>query len=121
MTLSDALWIGAVQGAAILPGLSRSGTTIAVGLFAGLDRETAARYSFLLSIPAIIGALVLESSEAMASGFPAASTILLGMSVAAVVGYASLAILIRLVKKGDLYVFAPYCWLLGFLSIAVSL
>jgi len=120
LTIWDALRIGAVQGAAILPGLSRSGTTIAVGLFAGLDRETAARYSFLLSIPAIVGALVLESSGAVASGFPPASIILLGMSVAAVVGYAALAILIRLVKKGDLHVFAPYCWLLGLLSIAVS-
>ena len=117
LTVWDALWIGTIQGTAIFPGLSRSGTTIAVGLFAGLGRETAARFSFLLSIPAIIGAMILEAGDALSSGFPPAKAVLLGTLVAAVVGYAALSILIRLVKKGDLYVFAPYCWLLGLVAM----
>jgi undecaprenyl-diphosphatase len=121
LTIRDALCIGAIQGAAILPGLSRSGATIAMGLFAGLGRETAARYSFLLSIPAIMGAMVLELHAGLAAGFPPVKTVLVGVAVAAVVGYVALSVLIRLVKKGNLYAFAPYCWLLGLSAIVRSL
>lgn len=119
-TIWDALCIGTIQGVAILPGLSRSGVTIAVGLFRGLDRETAARYSFLLSIPAILGAMALELGGAMATEFPPARAVLLGTVIAAVVGYAALRVLINIVKKGDLYAFAPYCWLLGVVAIVSS-
>lgn len=120
LTILDALFIGTIQGLAILPGISRSGSTIAMGLFRGIDRETAARYSFLLSIPAILGAMALELGEAVASGFPPMRVVLLGAFMAAVVGYGSLRILVHLVKKGDLYAFAPYCWLLGGVAIAIS-
>ena len=113
LTIRDALLIGTIQGAAILPGISRSGATIAMGLFTGLGRETAARYSFLLSIPAIVGAMVLELNEGLAAGFPPVKTVLLGTCVAAVVGYVALSVLIHLVKKGSLYAFAPYCWFIG--------
>ena len=121
MTVRDALCVGAIQGAAIFPGISRSGATIAMGLFSGLDRETAARFSFLLSIPAILGAMIHELHEGVASGFPPLSSVLLGTAVAAVVGYAALSILIHLVKRGNLYTFAPYCWLVGVLVIVGSL
>ena len=120
LTILDALFIGTIQGLAILPGISRSGSTIAMGLFRGIDRETAARYSFLLSIPAILGAMTMELGEAVASGFPPMRVVLPGAFMAAVVGYGSLRILVHLVKKGDLHVFAPYCWLLGGVAIAIS-
>ena len=120
LTILDALFIGTIQGLAILPGISRSGATIAMGLFRGIDRETAARYSFLLSIPAILGAMVMELGEAMSFGFPPLRVVLLGTFMAAVVGYGALRVLVHLVKKGDLHVFAPYCWLLGGGAIAIS-
>ena len=120
LTILDALFIGTFQGLAILPGISRSGATIAMGLFRGIDRETAARYSFLLSIPAILGAMAMELGEAVASGFPPMRVVLLGAFMAAVVGYGALRVLVHLVKKGDLHGFAPYCWLLGGVAIAIS-
>ena len=120
LTIRDALFIGMMQGVALLPGFSRSGATIATGLFRGIDRETAARYSFLLSIPAILGAMVLELDDALASGFPPARIVLPGAFMAAVVGYGALRVLIHVVKKGDLHAFAPYCWLLGVAAIARS-
>lgn len=120
LAIWDALLIGIIQGVAILPGISRSGATIAMGLFRGLNRETAARYSFLLSIPAIIGAMALELGEALASGFPPAGVVLLGGIIAAAAGYGALRVLIHLVKKGSLHAFAPYCWLLGVLVIVRS-
>lgn len=120
-TIWDALFIGIIQGLAIFPGISRSGTTIAVGLFRGLDRETAARYSFLLSIPAVLGAMILELGQTPASDLPPVRVVLLGTLIAAAVGYAALRVLIHLVKKGDLYAFAPYCWFLGAIAIVGSL
>ncbi|HID28503.1 MAG TPA: undecaprenyl-diphosphate phosphatase [Desulfobacterales bacterium] len=120
LTIRDALFIGMIQGVAILPGISRSGATIAMGLFRGIDRETAARYSFLLSIPAILGAMSLELGDALTSGFPPVRVVLLGAVMAAVVGYVALTVLIHLVKKGDLHAFAPYCWLVGVVAIARS-
>ncbi len=120
LTIWDALFIGVIQGVAILPGISRSGATIAMGLFRGVNRVTAARYSFLLSIPAIIGAMALELGEAIASGLPPAGGVLLGTFVAAAVGYAALRFLLHLVKKGKLHAFAFYCWLLGVVVIVSS-
>ncbi len=84
-----------------------------MGLFKGLSRETAARYSFLLSIPAIVGAMVLELAGASSSVLPPVGPTVLGACVAGVVGYFALKILMHLVRKGNLYAFAPYCWLLG--------
>jgi len=121
ITVWDALCIGIMQGLAIFPGISRSGATIAVGLFRGLDREIAARYSFLLSIPAILGAMVLELSQTRVSDSPPVGVVLLGAFIAAAVGYVALTILVHLVKKGDLHYFAPYCWMLGLVTIVTSL
>jgi undecaprenyl-diphosphatase len=120
ITAWDAVCIGIMQGLAILPGISRSGATIAVGLFRGLDRETAARYSFLLSIPAILGAMILELSQTPAVDSPAFRVVLLGSFIAAAVGYVALSILVHLVKKGDLHYFAPYCWVLGLVTVVSS-
>lgn len=113
VTVKDAIIIGLVQGMAILPGISRSGSTISVALFLGVDRETAARYSFLLSIPAILGALLIMLTSSTTLGTASGGIMILGSLIAGVVGYFALKILLRLVKKGKLYRFAPYCWFAG--------
>ena len=122
LTPRDALYIGVVQGLAILPGISRSGSTIAIGLLRGIDRKTAARYSFLLSIPAIIGALVLGCFDIPgATAHRQATGIMVGGAlVAFVVGYLALRILVYMIQKGRFFIFAPYCWLLGTLCVIYS-
>ena len=107
-----ALWVGLAQAIALAPGISRSGATISAGLFLGLDRDWAGRYSFLLFVPAVMGALVLESAHIELSGIEVGQT-LLGVVAAAASGYIALKVLLKLVRKGDFYVFAPYCWLVG--------
>jgi undecaprenyl-diphosphatase len=121
LTPKNALIIGMVQGVAIIPGISRSGSTISIGLLLGIDREMAARYSFLLSIPAIIGAGLLNLKDGISQPDLAIRATLLGFFTAALVGYAALKSLLQLVKKGRLHVFAPYCWLVGTLAIVFSL
>ncbi len=109
----NALIIGTVQGLAILPGISRAGSTISAALFLGLSREAAARYSFLLSIPAIIGAELLAIKN-LEHGFAALNAqVILGTLTAAVTGYLALVFLLYLIRQGRLHLFAPYCWLLG--------
>ena len=112
-----ALLIGTVQGLAVLPGLSRSGATICAGLFLGIDRETAARYSFLLSVPAILGAELLSILDLSAGPVLLNPVVLIGMATAFVTGYGALALLVYIVKIGRLYLFAPYCLLLGIATL----
>jgi undecaprenyl-diphosphatase len=116
----DALIIGFVQGMAIIPGISRSGSTIATALFLGIDREVAGRYSFLLSIPAILGALVLGLDAEEMQTTISIEMILLGTLIAAIVGYLALKLLLGLVRRGQLSWFAPYCWVLGLIALVVS-
>lgn len=108
----SALAVGAAQGLAIIPGISRSGATIVCALLLGIDRELAGRFSFLLSIPAIIGALVIQLniSELERTGLV---PLLLGFGTSALVGILALKVLMGIVRKGHLYYFAPYCWVLG--------
>ena len=120
LTPKNALIIGVVQGLAIIPGISRSGSTISIGLLLGINRETAARYSFLLSIPAIVGAGLLSLKDGLSQTDLAIRLSLLGAAAAALVGYGALKVLLSVVKKGHLYVFAPYCWLVGILAILFS-
>ena len=110
--LLTALAVGTAQGMAIIPGISRSGTTIVCGILCKTDRELAARFSFLLSIPAIIGALVLQMGS---QGLNNAEIlpIVFGFLSSAVVGLIALKILMSIVRKGNLAYFAPYCWALG--------
>jgi undecaprenyl-diphosphatase len=124
MTWKDALAIGCAQAAAIMPGLSRSGSTIAAGLVRGLNRESAATFSFLLAIAAIAGAGVLEGLDifsAVRHGeySPTALPLhmLIGALVAFVVGLASLWALVRLLERGRLAVFAWYCIALGIVVV----
>jgi len=120
LTPGKAFIIGIVQGLAIIPGISRSGSTISVGLLLGIGREMAARYSFLLSIPAIIGAGVLSLKEGLSGPDPTVHTALLGAIAAALVGYGALKSLLHVVKNGRLHWFAPYCWLAGIMAIVFS-
>jgi undecaprenyl-diphosphatase len=114
----DALIIGLLQALAIVPGISRSGSTIAAGLFVGMERELAARFSFLLSIPVILGAGVFElsgvNSSAWAQNFIPYTV---GTLVAALFGYLAIKIVMRLVRHGRLSVFSYYCWAVALLTL----
>ncbi|MCB9436212.1 MAG: undecaprenyl-diphosphate phosphatase [Anaerolineales bacterium] len=117
----DSIWIGLAQAFAIMPGISRSGSTIAAGLFRGLSRPAAARYSFLLATPAIIGAGLLEtlhiiSGEAQFTR-DLAGVLFIGFVSAALVGFASIALLLQVVKRHRLYGFAAYCVVFGMMSL----
>jgi undecaprenyl-diphosphatase len=119
MGLFDAIVIGIAQGLSIIPALSRSGATIAAGVFLGLERELLVRYSFLLSIPAIVGAFILElvahyrdvitSTELLAYG--------IGTLAALIVGYWSIAVLLRMTRSRQLSIVAYYCWIVGALTL----
>jgi len=110
--LLTAIFMGLAQGLAIIPGISRSGATIICGLIFGLDRDLAARFSFLLSIPAIIGAVLLqlfsEGIDSIRFG-----VLIMGFLTSAFFGFLALKILVRVVRKGNLYLFSPYCVVLG--------
>jgi len=111
----DAILIGIAQGAAIIPGISRSGATISTGLFCGLDRELSGKFSFLLSIPAILGATLLEFRKIdMASGL---GTVLIGTVVAFGVGILALTFLMKIIKMGRIFNFSYYCCGMGILMI----
>ena len=118
--LPKAIAIGAAQAAALLPGVSRSGSTISCGLFVGLDREFAARFSFLLGLPAMIGAAALKARKLaeLESGDLAAN--LLGGVAAGIVGYFMLILLIRIVKRGAIHHFSWYCFLVGVATIVLN-
>jgi undecaprenyl-diphosphatase len=111
----DAILIGVAQGIAIIPGISRSGATISAGLFCGLNRELAGRFSFLLSIPAILGATLLEMREIQSVS--EVSFTLIGMGVAFGVGLLSLAFLMRIIKTGKISNFSYYCWAIGIVML----
>lgn len=116
----DGLLIGIAQGFGVLPGISRSGITISTALFAGMDRRTAGEFSFLLSIPAILGALVLTLRDLDALGASVApSVIVAGCIAAAIVGYGALTLLLRIVRAGRFALFAWYLIPLGIVGLIV--
>ena len=118
MRIRDALAVGLAQGLAITPGISRSGLTISTGLFLGYDRETATRFSFLLSIPAILGASLLEIPAALDVGFTVPlSWIAVGVLVAAFTGVLAILGLVQMLKRGKLSYFAYYVWAVGILTM----
>lgn len=112
-----ALVVGVVQGIAALPAISRSGSTIAAGLALGLDREEAARFSFLLAVPAILGAAVVELDAASLGAYALSAAYLAGFAAAFVVGLAALALLVRVVRGGRLWLFAPYVAAVGIATL----
>lgn len=123
MTLSDALVIGLAQLLAVVPGLSRSGTTISAGMLRGFDRSFAVRFSFLLSIPAVLGANLLSLVQAFSAGviWSEVPMYLCGVAAAFVSGYFAIFALNRLMQRGKFGGFCYYCWGAGLLSLILSL
>lgn len=123
MGILDAIFIGLGQGLAVLPGISRSGTTIAAGLLRKLEREDAARFSFLLSIPAVLGSQVLAVKDLLT--YPLAQDSLLNMIIgtvfAAVTGFLAIKLLLNFVRRGRLVMFSYYTWFVGLLVLVLSL
>lgn len=118
---SDALVVGTLQGVAILPAISRSGLTIAGSLFRGINREAAARFSFLLSIPAIMGAVVLQSADLFQGKAETVGVVSLavGTLTAALCGYIAVKWMLKVIQRGTLKGFSVYVWILG-LGILVA-
>ena len=120
VNLIQALIIGLAQGIAVLPGLSRSGWTIAAGLFLGLDRKSAARYSFLLSIPIILGASMvypfIKMDLAEAAGYNWTS-IIAGTVISGLVGYLCIKYFMKFISKFSLNIFGYYCVIMGVFTL----
>ncbi len=112
----DALIIGVFQALALFPGISRSGSTIAGGMLRGLTREQAARFSFLLAVPTMIGAglIALLDLAGAANSTAQIAPLLVGFLAAALVGFAAIHWLLSFLRTRKLYVFAVYCAILGF-------
>ena len=121
LNLKTALLIGLAQGVAVLPGISRSGSTITTALILGIESKECAKISFLLSIPAILGAVVLKIPDMKNMHIVNLGVILAAAAVAAVVGYLCLKLLNSMLKKANFYLFAPYCFLLGLVAVACGI
>ena len=121
-TLKDAALVGVAQGLATIPGLSRSGCTISASMALGFDRKFAVRFSFLMSLPAVLGATLLKVIKTVLEGVAIAEGMLpkylLGMAIAGVVGYFSIKLVNLLAAKGKFGAFAYYCWAAGLVSMA---
>jgi undecaprenyl-diphosphatase len=118
-TVADALIVGVAQAIATLPGISRSGMTISAGCFCGFERKFAVRFSFLMSIPAILGANILSLADAAKAGivWTEVPMYMVGVITAAVVGYACIRLLKLIAEKGRFGAFSYYCWAVGLLTL----
>jgi undecaprenyl-diphosphatase len=123
LTWKDALWVGLAQALSIFPGISRSGATISAGMLRDLDRPAAARFSFLLSIPVMIGAgtLALIDLAALPSAAAYSPALIVGFLSAAIVGYASIRWMLGFVTRHSLAIFSAYCAIIGLLGLALGL
>lgn len=122
MSWLNAIVVGIFQGLAITPGISRAGATISGALFQGINRETATRYSFLLSFPVILGASLFEARDAMTygTGDVTLAMLLVGILTSFVAGVFAIRTLIRMISQGKLYYFSYYTWTLGTGAIILS-
>lgn len=114
----ESLLMGIAQGISIIPSISRSGITVSTGLFLGIKKENLIKFSFLMSVPAIIGALVLKADELV---FESLGAMIFGFVAALIVGYFSLKLVIRTIEKGKWHYFAYYCVALGIVILVFSL
>lgn len=116
---SDALLIGIAQALAMLPGISRSGFTISTGIFRGIQREKAAEFSFLLSLPAILGATALKLKDVLNQSNPSFNLwiYLIGTACAFLFGCLAIKFLLNVIRKGKFQFFGYYCFFIGFLSL----
>ena len=122
-TMVDALLVGCAQAVGTLPGISRAGITISAGMLCGFDRTFAVRFSFLMSLPAVLGANILEVADAVQTGGVDTSRLpmyLVGMVVSGVVGYFAIRLVNLLANKGKFGAFAYYCWAVGIVSLVAS-
>lgn len=122
-TLADALIVGCAQALGTLPGISRSGTTISAGMLRGFDRSFAVRFSFLMSLPAVLGANILTLAEVLMEGtvdLTLLPVFLVGTAVAAVVGYFAIRLVNLLCDKGKFGAFAYYCWGVGVVAFVAN-
>jgi len=117
--LMNTIIMGMAQAFAILPGISRSGSTISAGLFLKISGNEAARFSFLLAVPAIFGATLLQISDLVLSGINAEFilVLLMGTVSAYISGYLAIETLLGVVRRGKLYWFAPYCFIIGLVGL----
>ena len=113
--------IGIAQGFSLLPGISRSGSTIAMGIFMGMKREDAAKFSFLLSLPAILGANILKLNEFKNLESSQLFLFIVGALAAFISGYLVISVLIKLIKNKKLKIFSYYCWTISLISILLYL
>jgi undecaprenyl-diphosphatase len=122
MNLIDTLLIGLAQAAAIAPGISRSGSTISTGLARGLKRDAAARYSFMLGAPIILGAGLLPLLDLVQAGGlrQELPIMVIGFLAAAIAGYVCIKYLLRYLQHGSLYIFAVYCAVIGVVSLLLG-
>ncbi|MGN0658741.1 MAG: undecaprenyl-diphosphate phosphatase [Emergencia sp.] len=123
MNYRNAVFIGVLQGIAIYPGISRSGSTLVGGLTTGLERAFAVKFAFLISIPSILGSVVLELPDAVRAGLDPGliGPVLAGMAVAAVSGFIAIKTMIRVVSSKKLSYFSYYVWALGLFTICYGL
>jgi len=123
MKIKDALLIGLLQGVAIIPGISRSGATITAAIWRGLDRDLAVRYSFMISIPVILGATLLEAKDLAVAGFEQTllTNYFIGGAVAFLSGVMAIKTFIKLLKERKFDYFAYYCWAVGLAIIIFSI
>ena len=122
-TMTDVLLVGVGQAIATCPGISRSGMTICMGCFRGFDRRFAVRFAFLLSIPAVLGANILQIKDVVEAGGIDVKLIpgyLLGVAAAAVSGYLSIRLVRMVADKGKFGSFAYYCWIVGVVSLVAN-
>ncbi len=120
LTVWNVLLMGLFQAFAMIPGISRSGSTISAGLFAGVDREKIARFSFIMALPLIVGATILEIPEVSGVENTQLFSLALGTFIAFLTGVVALKWLIRVLMRGRMASFSYYCVLLGFLTVALS-
>ena len=120
LTMRDGIFIGIAQACALIPGVSRSGATLTGGLFLGLDRTSAARYSFLLSIPAVVLSGLLELRHATEGNGPGAGATVIATVIAFIVGYASIAFLLKFLSTHSTRVFVAYRVVVGALVLVLA-
>lgn len=122
MSFLDGLIIGTFQGVAIIPGISRSGSTIVAGLFRGLNRSLATEFSFLLALPATFGAGLLGIREVIKTNSKVAFTmpLIIGVLLSTIVGVFAIKLLMRILKKDKLHYFSYYLWIIGLITIVSS-
>lgn len=120
VTVKDSVWIGLAQAIAILPSISRSGATICTALWLKINRKFAGEFSFLISMPAIAGALILKSIHGVSIEREMLPSYIVGFIISFIFGLLSLIYLLKWIRKGKLHYFAFYCWAMGLITFLMS-